>query len=103
MKTCLIIPTLLFTFLNLALSQGSTAQFQIRKRHTSGDKTAIVGKLTLNIHSAYNTVEASVNGHIDEFISVQDFKDGHQAILEFVCIETDIPDYKDKVYMTSVD
>ena len=40
---------------------------------------------------------------MDELISESDFEGNNQAILEFVCIDTDITEFKDRVYLTSVD
>ena len=51
----------------------------------------------------YNTIEPSVTPFVGEFVNEDDFANNHQAILEFVCVETDLPEYKDMVYLTSVD
>ena len=93
----------LLTLVAVIFGQRSYAEFEIRKRSTSGDKSVAVGKLSLNFVQAYNSIEPSVRSYMDELITEDDFGGNHQAILEFVCIETDLPEYKDRVYMTSVD
>lgn len=50
-----------------------------------------------------HAVEAYLDTHLQELINQEDFKGGHQAILEFICVDSDLPNYKDRVYMTSVD
>jgi|JI10StandDraft_1071094.scaffolds.fasta_scaffold284650_2 hypothetical protein len=64
---------LLTTLISLATAERSFAEFEIRKRHTTGDKSILVGKLSLNIDLPYNTVEAYVDSHIGELVSSEDF------------------------------
>ena len=40
---------------------------------------------------------------MEELIGEEDFREGNQVILEFVCVQTDIAEFKDRVYLTSVD
>jgi hypothetical protein len=86
-----------------AQAERTFAEFEIRKKHTSGDKATAVGKLNLNFLQTYNTLEPEIRTYLDELITEEDFKEGHQAIIEFVCVDTDIPEYKNRIYTTSVD
>ena len=93
----------LLALLPLLYTQRSFAEFEIRKRHTSNDQAISVGKLTLHFLPPHNSVEPEITTYLDQLISENDFTGNHQAILEFACVETDIPEYKDRTYMTSVD
>jgi hypothetical protein len=44
----------------IVLTQRSTVEFEIRKKHTNGDKSVRVGKLIVNIQQTYRSVEAEV-------------------------------------------
>lgn len=77
--------------LPLLYAQRSFAQFEIRKRHTSNDQAIPVGKLTLHFIPPHNSVEPEIETYLDQLISESDFTGNHQAILEFACVETDLP------------
>jgi hypothetical protein len=51
---------LLLSLTTIVLTQRSTVEFEIRKKHTNGDKSVRVGKLIVNIQQTYRSVEAEV-------------------------------------------
>lgn len=62
-------------------SQKSFAEFEIRKKHTGGDKFQAVGKLNIHILQPYNTLEPELRFYLDQLVSQKDFATTHHLIL----------------------
>ena len=87
----------------IAAAENVNIEFSIRKKHPNWQQFQPLGKLTLTLIPNHQTIETHITPLQTQLIQQSDFEDNIPLIIEFAAINTNHPDYKNKVYLTSVD